>query len=307
MQLFLIAGPTASGKTALALALAERLGGEIVNADALQVYRDLRVLSARPSPEEAARAPHHLFGVADAADGWSVGRWLAAAGPVLQGIAARGRPAIVVGGTGLYFRALTQGLPQLPAAPAEVRQAMHQRFEQLGEAAFRGGLRAVDPAAEARISPGDRQRLTRAMEVHAATGRALSDWQDEDAPALARAFRSVVLEPPREELYARCDARFRAMVDAGALDEVGALLARNLDPALPAMKAVGVRELGAHLAGEVDLQEAVALGQQQTRRYAKRQLTWLRNQTPGWPRIETTEKEAQWRQFLAQNPALTLC
>ena len=307
MQLFLIAGPTASGKTALALQLAERLGGEIVNADALQIYRDLRVLSARPTPEEQAQAPHHLFGVADAAEGWSVGRWLAEAQPVLEGIAARGNPAIVVGGTGLYFRALTQGLAQLPAVPAQTRQATGERFDQLGEAGFRTELRAVDAAAEARIAPGDRQRLTRAMEVHAATGRALSDWQSDAAPAFARDFQAVALEPPREVLYARCDARFEAMARNGGLDEARALLSRGLDPVLPAMKAVGVRELGAHLAGELSLQEAVALGQQQTRRYAKRQLTWLRNQTPDWPRIEAVDKAAQWGQFLAQNPALTLC
>ena len=307
MQLFLIAGPTAGGKTALALRLAEGLGGEIVNADALQIYRDLRVLSARPTPEEEAGAPHHLFGVADAAEGWSVGRWLAAAEPVLESIAARGKPAIVVGGTGLYFRALTQGLAPLPAVPAEVRKATGERFDRLGETAFRAELRAVDAAAEARISPGDRQRLARALEVHAATGRALSEWQTDAAPAFARDFHAVVLEPPREALYARCDARFQTMARTGALDEVGALLSRGLDPALPAMKAVGVRELGAHLAGELALEEAIALGQQQTRRYAKRQLTWLRNQTPDWPRIEAEDKEAQWRQFLAQYPALTLC
>jgi len=294
MQLFLIAGPTASGKTALALRLAERLGGEIVNADALQIYRDLRILSARPSPEEETRVPHHLFGVADAADGWSVGRWLAAAEPVLEAIAARGRAAIMVGGTGLYFRALTQGLAQLPAVPVDVRQAIGERFEQIGEAAFRAELKAFDPAAETRISPGDRQRLTRAMEVHAATGRALSDWQADAAPAFARDYQALVLEPPRDQLYARCDARFAAMVGSGALAEARTLLARDLDPAVPAMKAVGVRELGAHLSDEIDLEGAIALGQQQTRRYAKRQLTWLRNQAPDWPRINAVEPETRW-------------
>ena len=293
MQLFLMAGPTASGKTALALHLAREIGGEIVGADALQLYRDLRILSARPSPEEEASAPHHLIGVADASEAWSVGRWLAAAGPVLEAIAGRGRPAIVVGGTGLYFRALTEGLVQLPAVPPGVRQAIQTRFDQLGEASFRSELAAADPVAEARISPGDRQRLARALEVHAATGRALTDWQADAAPAIARDYRAVVLEPPRATLYARCDARFRAMADAGALEEVRVLLARKLDPDLPAMKAVGVREFGAHLSGEVDLEAAVALGQQQTRRYAKRQTTWFRNQTPDWPRITETDPDAQ--------------
>ncbi len=306
MQLFLIAGPTASGKTALALRLAAQLGGEIVNADALQLYRDLRVLSARPTPQEEARLPHHLFGVADAAEGWSVGRWLAAATRVLQAIEARGRPAIVVGGTGLYFRALTQGLAALPPVPAAVRLRIQAHFEVLGEAGFRAELRTVDPAAEARISPGDRQRLIRALEVHAATGRALSDWQADAAPAFAQAFQALVLEPPRDALYARCDARFEAMMQAGALEEARALVARDLAPDLPAMKAVGLRELAAHLQGETGLDEAVALARQQTRRYAKRQLTWFRNQTPDWPRVSATEPEVQWRQFLALNPALTL-
>ena len=305
-QPILIAGPTASGKSALALRLAAECGGEIVNADALQLYRDLAVLSARPGPQDLARAPHHLFGVADAADGWSVGRWLAAAEPVLQAVAARGRTAIVVGGTGLYFRALTEGLAPTPAVPPAVRQNALQTIERLGEAGFRAELRQRDPAAEARIAPGDRQRLTRAFEVFAATGRALSDWQADAAPAIARDYQAVVLEPPRAALYARCDQRFAAMVAAGALDEVRALLARGLDPALPAMKAVGVRELGAHLKGETSLAEAIALGQQQTRRYAKRQMTWMRNQTPDWPRVTEPDSEAQWGQFVALNPALTL-
>ena len=298
-QLFLIAGPTASGKTALALRLAAELGGEIVGADALQIYRDLRILSARPTPEEEAQVPHHLFGVADAAEAWSVGRWLAAARPVLTDIAARGRPAIVVGGTGLYFRALTQGLAQLPSVPAAVRERAGDLFDRAGETGFRSELRARDPAAEARISPGDRQRLVRAFEVHEATGRALSDWQQDAAPAFAGDFRAVVLEPPREALYARCDARFSAMTRAGALEEVRALLARGLGPALPAMKAVGVRELGAHLEGRIGLDEAVALAQQQTRRYAKRQLTWFRNQTSDWPRVTSADPDVQWDQLRA--------
>jgi len=282
----LIAGPTASGKSALALRLAETLGGEIVNADASQVYRDLRILSARPSPEEEARVPHHLFGTVDAAEAFSTGKWLAAATAALDGIAARGRPAVVVGGTGLYFKALTEGLADVPTVPREVRRAAAEAFDAMGEAAFREALRTRDPAAAARISPGDRQRLTRAWEVFEATGRALSDWQAASAGALVPgSWRAVVLEPPRAELYARCDARVLAMVEAGALDEVRALIARKLDPALPAMKAVGVRELGAHLRGELTLEAAIAAAQRETRRYAKRQLTWLRNQTPEWERV----------------------
>ncbi|HEY3697426.1 tRNA (adenosine(37)-N6)-dimethylallyltransferase MiaA [Phenylobacterium sp.] len=300
-RIWLIAGPTASGKSALALRLAERDGGEIVNADALQLYADLRVLSARPDPAEEARAPHHLFGVADAADGWSTGRWLRAATDVLADIAARGRDAIVVGGAGLYFHVLTHGLAEIPAVPADVRRQAAADFEALGEAAFRDRLAAADPAAARRIAPGDRQRLSRAWEVFAATRTALSDWQARTTPTLAPgAWRAIALEPPRAALYARCDARFEAMVAAGALEEAAALLARGLDPALPAMKAVGLRELGDFLRGEADLPAATAAARQQTRRYAKRQLTWLRNQIPGWPRLDAADPEGQWRQFLAQ-------
>lgn len=301
---FLLAGPTASGKTALALRLAEAVGGEVVNADAIQLYRDLSILSARPTPEDEARAPHHLFGIADAAGGWSVGRWLDAATGALEAIVGSGRPAIVVGGAGLYFHALTRGLADVPAVPGAVRAQAAAEYTDLGETRFRQRLGAVDPAAEGRIAPGDAQRLKRAWEVHAATGRALTDWQAATAPAFAaHAFRPIVLEPPRDALYARCDARFAAMVDAGALDEVAAIMARGLDPTLPAMKATGLRELASHLAGERTLDEAITLGRQETRRYAKRQLTWLRNQTPDWPRVHAPDHEEQWRALQALEPA----
>jgi tRNA dimethylallyltransferase len=300
--IILIAGPTASGKSALALRLAEDVGGEIVNADALQLYRDLRILSARPSPEEEAGAPHHLFGVADASDGWSVGRWVRAALPVLEAVAARGRPAIVVGGTGLYFRALTRGIADIPEAPLAAAQAL----AALGEPALRERLAMADPAAAARISPGDVQRLTRALAVFEATGRPLTDWQADTHPLIAPgAWRGVVLAPPRAALYAACDARMDRMIAEGALDEVRALMARGLSPTLPAMKAVGVRELAAHLAGETPLDQAIAQARQATRNYAKRQLTWLRNQTPDWPRIDAAEPDARWGQFLALSGALT--
>lgn len=299
-RIWLIAGPTASGKSALALRLAERDGGEIVNADALQLYADLRLLSARPTPEEQARAPHHLYGIADAADGWSTGRWLRAATETLAEIAARGRPAIVVGGTGLYFHALTRGLAEIPAVPAEVRRLTAADYQALGEAEFRERLHGVDPAAAARIAPGDRQRLSRAWEVHAASGAALSDWQARTKPALAAgSWRGVVLEPPRARLYQRCDARLEAMVAQGGLEEAEALAARGLDPALPALKAVGLRELAAHIRGEATLAEALAAAQMATRRYAKRQLTWQRNQVPNWPRITAAETADQWPEWVS--------
>jgi tRNA dimethylallyltransferase len=305
-SVLLIHGPTASGKSALALRVAGAIGGELVNADALQLYSDLTALSARPTPEEMSGVPHHLFGVADGADGWSVGRWARAAGPVIDEIVARGRTAVVVGGTGLYFKALTEGLADIPPTPAAVRVGVGKTFDTLGEARFRELLASVDPVAEARIAPGDRMRLSRAMEVLEATGRPLTAWQAKTATALpADAWRAVVIEPERDRLYARCDARFETMLERGALDEVRALIARGLDPDLPVMKAVGVRELAAHLRGEISLAQAAELARRETRRYAKRQLTWLRNQTPDWPRITETDAEAAWRQFLAQSPALT--
>lgn len=305
-RIWLIAGPTASGKSALALRLAQEIGAEIVNGDALQLYADLRLLTARPSLEEEAQAPHHLFGTVDAAHGWSVGRWQRAATSALGEIAERGRPAVVVGGTGLYFRALTHGLADVPQTPAEVRRASAADFDALGEAAFRDRLAQVDPAAEARISPADRQRLSRAWEVYAATGTSLSDWQARTDPALEPAsWNAIALEPPRAALYDRCDVRLKNMIDLGALDEVAALAARRLDPALPAMKAVGYRELAAYLRGETSLAEGLDAAQRETRRYAKRQSTWLRGQMADWPRIEAVDHESQWRQFLALSPALT--
>ncbi|HYE45219.1 MAG TPA: tRNA (adenosine(37)-N6)-dimethylallyltransferase MiaA [Caulobacter sp.] len=297
-RIWLIAGPTASGKSALALRLARETGAEIVNADALQLYADLRALSARPTPEEELQAPHHLFGVADGADGWSVGRWLRAAGRLIDEINGRGRPAVLVGGTGLYFKALTEGLAEVPPIPGAVRDAEEARFEAEGEAAARARLREADPAAEARIASGDRLRLTRALEVAVATGRPLSDWHAETRGLLAPdAWRGIALEPPRDALYARCDARLAAMLEAGALEEVAALAARGLDPRLPVMKAVGVREFAAYLAGEVPLERALDDARRETRRYAKRQLTWLRNQMPDWPRARSLAPEQQWAEL----------
>lgn len=281
----LLAGPTASGKSRLALEIAARTGAVIINADSQQLYADLWVLSARPTAEEAARAEHRLYGVADAAEAWSVGRWVRAVAPILGELAAAGRPALLVGGTGLYFSALTRGLADIPDIPVEVREAAGAAYDAAGEAEFRRRLAGIDPAAESRIESGDRQRLTRAWAVAQHTGRGLSDWTAGTTPLLApRSWTGVVIEPDRAALYAACDRRVAQMVEAGALDEVRALVARGLDPALPAMKAVGVREFAAHLAGETTLAQAVEATRQATRNYAKRQLTWFRNQTPGWDR-----------------------
>ena len=253
----------------------------------MQIYADLRILTARPTPEEEAAAPHHLFGVADAADAWSVGRWLRAASAALDEIAARGRPAIVVGGTGLYFRALIGGLAEIPSVPPDVRAASQALFDEIGEAAFRDRLRTVDPAAAARIASGDRQRLTRAYEVWTGSGRALTDWQHPTvAPLRSGTWRGLILEPPREALYARCDARLEAMLATGALEEVTQLTSQNLAPGLPAMKALGFAPFAAQLRGALTPDQALAQARQDTRNYAKRQLTWFRNQTPDWRRVD---------------------
>lgn len=281
----LIAGPTASGKSRLAMATARATGAVIVNADSQQLYADLRVLSARPTVEDEAEVPHRLYGVADAADAWSVGRWSRAVMDLLAELEGEGRPALLVGGTGLYFNALTKGLADIPPVPTEVRDAVQAEFDAEGEAAVRRRLVEVDPAAEAAVFPGDRQRLVRALSVHRASGRALSAWKADTRPLLLPgSYDALVVEPSRDRLYAACDARVDVMMALGALEEVRALTARRLDPELPAMKAVGVRELAAHLAGELSLDGAVATVKQATRNYAKRQLTWFRNQQKDWPR-----------------------
>ena len=279
------------------------MGGEIVNADALQLYTDLPLLTARPSPEEEARVSHHLFGKVDGADGWSVGHWLREATSRLNGAST---PMIVVGGTGLYFKALTEGLAEIPPIPPQVREASHQLYDQLGEQAFREGLAAVDAAAAGRIGPGDRQRLCRAWEVHSATGVSLTAWQARTDSSLNEgSWQAVLLEPPRHSLYGRCDARLETMLEDGVLDEVAALRARELDPALPIMKAVGFREFAAHLAGSLTRDEALEAARQETRRYAKRQTTWARGQMADWPRLSGISTQEQWGQFIALNPALT--
>ncbi len=280
-----IAGPTAGGKSALALSLAEETGGEIVNADAIQVYADLRILSARPTREEEAVARHHLFGVVDGATRCSAGRWARMAEAAIAEINARGKIAIIVGGTGLYFRALEQGLSEIPEIPEEIRVEARMRAEALGRSRFAAEVVSQDPAM-ARLAVGDRQRLLRAWEVFRATGERLSDLQKAPGRAIVtRPTARVVLAPERETLYARCDARFDAMLAAGGLDEAKALKERELDPRLPVIKALGAAELIAHLSGETPLEEAVELAKRNTRRFAKRQMTWFRNQTPDWSRI----------------------
>lgn len=282
VQALLIAGPTASGKSALAIACARALGGVVVNADSMQVYADLRVLTARPSPDEEAAAPHRLFGHVDAAVNYSVGKWLADAQAVLDEARAQGRLAILAGGTGMYFKALTQGLSDIPAVPEEVRAQVRAQAQGLSPPQLHARLAACDPMTAARLRPSDPQRILRALEIFAATGRPLAAFQGaRQAPLLPRgAWAGLFLDAPRDWLYARIDARFRAMVDQGAVEEARALMARGLDPALPAMRAHGVPGLIDWLAGRASLEEAVARGQADTRHYAKRQATFARHQLP---------------------------
>jgi tRNA dimethylallyltransferase len=287
----LIAGPTASGKSALALALAEKLHGTIINADSMQVYRDLRIITARPTPEQQADVPHLLYGHVDAAENYSVGRWYGDARAAMATAVAAGRLPILAGGTGLYFKALTHGLAAIPPIPAQVREAVRARLDRHGPLHLHAELTRRDPAAGGRIKPQDRTRIARALEVIEATGQTLSDWYQDGMPPLldpARAIK-VFLEVAREELYRRIDARFAAMLAAGALEEVRALDARALDPLLPAMQAHGVPWLRRHLKGEISLAEATAGGQRDTRQYAKRQHTWFRHQLPDWSWLTVEE------------------
>ncbi len=281
----LLMGPTASGKSALALAVCERLNGEIVNADSMQVYADLRVLSARPSPQEEALAPHHLYGIVDSAERYSVGRWREAAIAAIAEVLAHGRLPILVGGTGLYFKALTDGLADIPQAPSEVRAALAEEIEARGAPWLHARLAGLDPSAAARLSPNDAPRILRALEVLEATGEPISAWQAQTKPALA-AWRGIALWPDRARLYAAIDARFETMIGAGAIEEARRLAERGLDPNLPAMKAHGAPWLIAHARGELPLQAAISLSQRDTRRYAKRQFTWMSAQMASWLRVD---------------------
>jgi tRNA dimethylallyltransferase len=280
----LIAGPTASGKSALALALAERLGGVVINADSMQVYRDLRIITARPSSQHEASAPHRLYGHVDAAVNYSVGHWCADARAALDTARAEGRLPVLVGGTGLYFKALTQGLSAVPPTPPEIRAAVRARCDAEGPAALHAELARRDPAIAARLRPGDRMRIARALEVLEATGRSLADWHRDGMPAILNADDAlkIFLDVDRAELRRRIEARFDDMLASGAVEEVSALAARNLDPMLPAMKAHGVPWLRRYLTGEIGLAAAAEGGKSDTRRYTKRQVTWFRHQMPGW-------------------------
>jgi tRNA dimethylallyltransferase len=290
----IVFGPTAAGKSALALRLADSLEGTIINADSMQVYRDLSILTARPGPVELARAPHQLYGVLPGDTPCTAGLWRGLALEQIEAALAQGRRPILVGGTGLYLKALREGLAPVPEIPAVVRAATGEAYDKLGGEAFHARLAERDPEGAARLHPNDRQRLIRAWEVLEATGRRLADWQSGSADGGAPyRFATVVILPERVALYRRCDERFSDMLASGALQEVRALLARSYDPHLPVMKSLGVPELVAHLRSELSLEAAAEAARRKTRRYAKRQLTWLRHQILGNDRtvipVETKE------------------
>ena len=289
----LIAGPTASGKSALALALAERHGGVVINADSMQVYRELRILTARPSPEDEARVPHALYGFVPASEAYSVGRYMADAARTIAAVRAERRVPIVVGGTGLYFKALLEGLSPIPVVPAPIRARWRAEARRLGAAALHRMLSERDPGTAVRLRATDPQRIVRALEVLEATGRSLAEWQRVPGKPVLSTEKAVriVISPDRAELYRRCDTRFEAMLRQGALDEVAALRALALDPKLPAMTALGVGPLLAYLAGQATLEGAATQAKADTRRYAKRQLTWLRRNMIAWRWFDTQETE----------------
>ncbi len=308
----IIAGPTASGKSALALDLAEEFTGTIINADSMQVYGQLDILSARPSGPDLKRAPHRLYGVMDAAESCSAGRWRDMAAAEIEAAWKARRLPLVVGGTGLYLKALIEGLSPIPEIPAAVREQATELLDRLGETAFHEELAKRDPEMAARLPMGDRQRRIRAFEVALATDRCLSDWQKQPlsgSPVAAR-YCTIVVLPERQILYDRIDARFEHMVEHGALEEVRDLLALDLDPALPVLKALGVPELGRYLDGECDLDTAMDDGKRATRNFAKRQLTWLRHQMKNDLEIHAQYSESLRpkifsfiRQFLLTDPS----
>ncbi len=285
----LIAGPTASGKSRLAVELARALDGTVINTDALQVYSELRILTARPTADEEAAAPHRLYGHVSARQRYSVGAWLADAVACLGTARMNAGTPIFVGGTGLYFKALTEGLAPVPAIPAEVRERLSQRLEREGAGALHDELAHRDPTGAAKIRPSDPTRILRALEVLDATGKPLSDWHKEAAtePAV-RAPEAVLLvvDPPRERLADNIRSRLRAMVSAGAVEEAARYAALGIDPKASASKALGLQAFIDHAAGRIGLEEAIERAAVQTSQYAKRQMTWFRNQMPAWTRID---------------------
>jgi tRNA dimethylallyltransferase len=296
----LIAGPTAGGKSAIAARLARELGGIVINADSMQVYRDLRILTARPTAEEEVRVPHALYGFVDGRDAYSAGRYAADAAAAIRQARERGLRPIIVGGTGLYFKALLDGLSPMPAVPDEVRARWRAEAAAAAPGELHGELRARDPQMAERLAPGDMQRIVRALEVLDASGVSLLEWQQSPREPVLREADTIrlVVSPAREELYRRIERRFEAMMGEGALDEVSRLATLGLDPTLPIMNALGVRPLLWHVRGELGREEAIGEAQTETRQYAKRQLTWARSNMIAWRWISEKEIESFRADFI---------
>lgn len=288
----LITGPTASGKSALAIRMARALSGVVVNADSMQVYDTLRILTARPGPGDMEGIPHHLYGHVPASESYSTGAWLRDAGVLVQSLRSQGTVPVFVGGTGLYFMALTGGLSEMPPVAPDIRDRLRARLTDEGAEALHADLLVRDPETATTLKPADGQRIVRALEILQSTGRSIRDFQRENGPALIdpdRARKYVVL-PERSLLHQRIDARFAAMLDGGAIEEAKALLAQDLPASLPAMKAIGVPQIAAYLEGRIDRAEVIATGAAATRQYAKRQMTWFRNRMDeSWQRIDPTK------------------
>lgn len=306
-QALFIAGPTASGKSALSLRLAKDLNGVIINADSMQVYDGLRIVTACPSEEDEAAAPHRLYRFLDPAETCSAAFWAEKARAEIDEVWDKGQTPIVIGGTGMYFKVLLEGIAKIPDIDPEIRAAVRKECEKEGSAKLHAELTDYDLDAHARLFPGDSQRVSRAVEVFRSTGKALSDWQKETEPGLMQAedeagkILKLIINPEREILYDRCNRRFDLMIEAGALNEVAALMERNLDPSLPVMRALGVPSLIAILRDEVEKGAAIDDAKMQTRRFAKRQLTWFRNQFSTWERISAQLSESEYRKILSKN------
>jgi tRNA dimethylallyltransferase len=289
----LICGPTASGKSALAIELAREAGGVVINADSMQVYAELRIITNRPTPADEASAPHRLYGFRPARESYSAALWLADVATALDEAKGRGRPPVIVGGTGLYFKALTEGLSGIPDIPEEIRACYRLLAQTEPPQALHAELARRDPQTAARLRPTDPQRIARALEVLEATGRPLAEWQATKQPPLlplAQAF-PLVMSVDRAELYRRCDARFDAMVAEGAIEEARAVAALGLDPSLPAMRAVGLPPLIAYSRGEIAFEEAAERAKTNTRNYAKRQISWINSNFKTWRPYLEKEKE----------------
>ena len=285
-----IAGPTASGKSAYAVEIARVLDGEIINADALQVYSDLQILSARPTDEEMGDLPHHLFGHVSGRVRYSTGQWLREVEPLIIDVLARNKTPVLVGGTGLYFRALLHGMADIPAVPEQVSKETSERLAQDGIARLRAEADRLDPVAVRRVLGNDPQRLQRIVNVAIGTGQPLSKWQAETHPVVPSRFaRYCVLTPPRDLLYARINARYDEMLRAGGMDEAKTVFAANYNESLPVMKAIGLRQLQRFFDEEGSVDDAVEDAKRESRRFAKRQMTWFRNQPPKAIMIQTQD------------------